>query len=182
MLRDFPQPLLDIQELLLFGRLAGAEQQSSWRAKRTCTVPVAQPWKDVQIERGMSALKFYHDFSCDADSLRFAYGPCWEPVIAQCNLALDFVLPPSKDPSPPLPFWDKMRLILHGRVTMSTQQLTLLLHTSLDPYSTTEEMEVTWTDLAMDWTNANLIFKGDFHVYVRTASKYDDCRLLHIPR
>ena len=57
-----------------------------------------------------------------------------------------------------------MRLILHGRVTMSTQQLTLLLHTSLDPYSTTEEMKVTWTDLAMYWTNPNVIFKGDFRV------------------
>ena len=35
LLRDFPQPLLDINELLLFGRLAGAEQQSSWRVPTT---------------------------------------------------------------------------------------------------------------------------------------------------
>ena len=196
LLRDFPQPLLDIQELLLFGRLAGAEQQSSWRAKRTCVVPVAQPWTNglscffsfestnqksqvnrsefqstaVEIERGMSPLKFYHDFSCDAESLRLAYGPCWEPVIAQCNLAWDFVSPPSKDPSPALPVWDKLRLLLHGRLTMSVQQLTLLLHTSLDPYSTTEEMELTWTDLAMDWTNANFIFKGSYCSLVIVSS------------
>ena len=160
LLRDFPQPLLDIKELLLFGRLAGAEQQSSWRARRTCTVSVASPWNDAQVERGMSPLKFYHDFSCDAESWRLAYGPCWEPVIAQCNLAWDFVSPPSKDPSPSLTFWDKIRLLFHGRLTLSVQQLTLLLHTSLDPYSTTEEMELSWTDLAMDWTNANFIFKG----------------------
>jgi RNA pol II promoter Fmp27 protein domain len=104
----------------------------------------------------MSALKFYHDLSCDADSLGFANGPCWKPVIAQYNLALDFFLPPATDPSPPLSFWDKMHLILHGRVTMSTQQLTLLRHTSLDPYSTTEEMVATWTDLAMDWINDHM--------------------------
>lgn len=202
LLRDFPQPLLDIQELLLFGRLAGAEQLSSWRARRTCTVPIATPWADahvspinsagldssfknnyiIQVERGMSALKFYHDFSCDAESWRAAYGPCWEAVIAQCNLAWDFVSPPSKDPSPPLPFWDKIRLLFHGRLTLSVQHLTLLLHTSLDPYNTTEEMELSWTDLVMDWTNANFILKGEFNVYVRTASKYDDCRLLHLPR
>ena len=124
----------------------------------------------VEIERGMSPLKFYHDFSCDAESLRLAYGPCWEPVIAQCNLAWDFVSPPSKDPSPALPVWDKLRLLLHGRLTMSVQQLTLLLHTSLDPYSTTEEMELTWTDLAMDWTNANFIFKGSYCSLVIVSS------------
>ena len=66
----------------------------------------------------------------------------------------------NKDPSPALPLWDKIRLLLHGRVTLSVQQLTLLLHTSLDPYNTTEEMELTWTDLAMDWTSANFILKG----------------------
>ena len=80
-------------------------------------------------------------------------------MIAQCNLAWDFVSAPSKDPSPALPWWDKLRLILHGRLTLATQQLTLLLHTSLDPYSTTEEMELTWTDLVMDWTNADFLFK-----------------------
>lgn len=63
------------------------------------------------------------------------------------------IIPPSRDPSPPLPFWDKMRLFLHGRLTMVVDQLTVLLHASLDPYNTTEEMELTWNNLVMDWTN-----------------------------
>ena len=48
-----------------------------------------------------------------------------------------------------------MRLLIHGQLTMYIRQLTVLLHASLDPYNTTEEMEVTWTDVAMDWTNGN---------------------------
>lgn len=116
----------------------------------------------------MNALKFYYDFSCDAERMRLAYGPCWEPVIAQCSLAWDLISAASKDPSPPLPIWDKLRLIYHGRLTLAVQQLTLLLHTSLDPYSTTEEMELTWTDLVMDWTNANFIFKGFFIFFLYT--------------
>lgn len=68
-------------------------------------------------------------------------------------LAMEKILPPSRDPSPPLPFWDKMRLLLHGRLTMVVKQLTVLLHASLDPYNTTEEMELTWNQVIMDWTN-----------------------------
>lgn len=98
---------------------------------------------------------------------------------------------------------------------MCIAQLTVLLHASLDPYNTTEEMELTWSDVAMDWTNgmyilylecyeiltcnsfrnevrsvifnisffvtAKFVYKGDLNVYVRTASKYDDCQLLHLP-
>lgn len=46
-----------------------------------------------------------------------------------------------------------MRLLFHGRLTMCVAQMTVLLHASLDPYNTTEEMELTWTNLALDWTS-----------------------------
>ncbi|KAG8224148.1 hypothetical protein J437_LFUL005482 [Ladona fulva] len=173
-LRDFPQPLMLIKEMHIWGKLAGAEQEAPPRARRTCTVELGRG-KTATVERGMTSLKYYHDFSCDIDNFRYAFGPCWEPVIAQCNLSFEKIVSRSRDPSRPLPFWDKARLLLHGRLTMSVQTLTVFLHASLDPYNTTEEMEVTWTDVVMDWTN------GDLDVYVRTASKYDDCRLLHLP-
>ncbi|PNF40865.1 hypothetical protein B7P43_G15929 [Cryptotermes secundus] len=180
-LRDFPQPLLDIKDLHIWGRLVGAEQEATWRAKRGVVIELGEPWGDVTVERSMTSLKFYHDFNCEVEHYSYAFGPCWEPVIAQCNLSFEKILAPSRDPSPPLPFWDKMRLLFHGRLTMCIRQMTILLHASLDPYNTTEEMELTWSELAMDWTNAKVVFKGELNVYVRTASKYDDCRLLHLP-
>lgn len=180
-LRDFPQPLLLIQELSIWGRLVGAEQVAPKRAKRGVSIDLGDPWGKVEIDRSMTSLKFYHDFNCDVETFSYAFGPCWEPVIAQCNLSFGQISPPSLDPSPTLPFWDKMRLLFHGRLTMVTRTLTVLLHASLDPYNTTEEMELTWRDVAVDWTNAKVVLKGSLNVYVRTASKYDDCRLLFLP-
>ncbi|XP_012140233.2 bridge-like lipid transfer protein family member hobbit [Megachile rotundata] len=180
-LRDFPQPLLLVESLSVWGRLAGAEALAPPRARRTVRIEIGAPWEDIVVERGMTSLKYYHDLNWDIDKFRYAFGPCWEPVVAQCNLSFEKILHPSRDPSPPLPFWDKMRLALHGRLTLCVKQLTVLLHGSLDPYNTTEEMELTWTGLELDWTQGRIIVKGDLDVYVRTASKYDDCRLLHLP-
>ncbi|XP_047490285.1 protein KIAA0100-like [Penaeus chinensis] len=180
-LRDYPQSLLDMSDLEIWGRLIGAEQKASKRAIRNVMVEVGAPWSNTMVERTMSALKFYHDFSCEVKSFTAAYGPCWEPAVAQFNLALSLINQPSRDPSTPLPWWDKMRLLFHGRLTLMVERMTLLLHASLDPYNTTEEMELTWTSLTMDWTNAKLVFKGNLKVSVKTASKYDDARLLHVP-
>ncbi|XP_015524843.1 protein KIAA0100 [Neodiprion lecontei] len=180
-LRDFPQPLLLVEGLSIWGRLAGAEALAPPRARRTVRIEVGAPWDDIVVERGMTSLKYYHDLNWDIDKFRYAFGPCWEPVIAQCNLSFEKIIHPSRDPSPPLPFWDKMRLSFHGRLTLCVKQLTILLHASLDPYNTTEEMELTWTGLELDWTLGRIIIKGDLDVCVRTASKYDDCRLLHLP-
>ncbi|XP_034174708.2 bridge-like lipid transfer protein family member hobbit [Osmia lignaria lignaria] len=180
-LRDFPQPLLLVESLSVWGRLAGAEALAPPRARRTVRIEIGAPWEDIVVERGMTSLKYYHDLNWDIDKFRYAFGPCWEPVIAQCNLSFEKIIHPSRDPSPSLPFWDKMRLALHGRLTLCVKQLTVLLHGSLDPYNTTEEMELTWTELELDWTQGRIVVKGDLDVYVRTASKYDDCRLLHLP-
>lgn len=82
-----------------------------------------------------------------------AYGSCWEPAMAQFNLSMDLVNKPSVDPSWPLPWWDKVRLLFHGRLTMSVKQMSWLYHASLDPYNTTELMDWSWTNLILDWTN-----------------------------
>uniref|UniRef100_A0A6B2EIM8 FMP27/BLTP2/Hobbit GFWDK motif-containing RBG unit domain-containing protein n=1 Tax=Phlebotomus kandelakii TaxID=1109342 RepID=A0A6B2EIM8_9DIPT len=181
MLRDFPQPMFAVKQMRLFGHLCGAEQVAPRRAKRDVQIEIGEPFGTHTIQRGMPALKFYHDFDCELDQCSYAFGPCWEPVMAQCNLSFEKISAPSRDPSPLLPFWDKLRLLLHGRLTMIVRQFTVLLHASLDPYNTTEEMELTWNNCGIVWTNAKVMFKGELNISVRTASRYDDCRLLHFP-
>lgn len=181
MLRDYPQPMFAVSSMHLFGTLVGAEQTPPRRAKRDVVINVGYPFEDDTIQRGMTTIKFYHDFDCELGKCSYAFGPCWEPVMAQCNLSFEKILSPSKDPSPVLPFWDKMRLLLHGTLMMHVNEFTVLLHASLDPYNTTEEMALTWNNCSILWTNARIVFKGDLNISVRTASRYDDCRMLHFP-
>jgi hypothetical protein len=56
-------------------------------AKRGVVIELGEPWGDVTVERSMTSLKFYHDFNCEVEHYSYAFGPCWEPVIAQCNLS-----------------------------------------------------------------------------------------------
>lgn len=56
-------------------------------ATRDVVIELGDPWGSVTIERSMLPLKFYHDFNCEVESYSYAFGPCWEPVIAQCNLS-----------------------------------------------------------------------------------------------
>lgn len=99
----------------------------------------------------------YFIFS-DVSYFRMAYGLCWEPVLSQLTQLLEYINKPSCDPSPPLPFWDKARLLYHGRLTLSVDKLSIILHASLDPYNMIEEMEILWTALYLDWTNGKIFF------------------------
>ncbi|XP_035788050.1 protein KIAA0100-like isoform X1 [Anopheles albimanus] len=181
LLRDYPQPMFHVKAMHLFGTLAGAEMAPPRRAKRDVEIEIGEPFGTHTVQRSMTSIKFYHDFNWDLDYLAYAFGPCWEPVMAQCNLMMEKISAPSRDPSPPLPFWDKMRLLMHGQLSILAKQFTILLHASLDPYNTTEEMELTWSNCGIMYSNARLMFKGDLNIYVRTASQYDDCRVLHLP-
>lgn len=91
--------------------------------------------------------------STDVSSFTMAYGVCWEPTVALFNLSMDLINKPSIDPSAPLPFWDKIRLLMHGRLTMSIQKMSWQYHASFDPFNTTELMDWTWTGVIVDWTN-----------------------------
>ncbi|KAK6192150.1 hypothetical protein SNE40_003678 [Patella caerulea] len=180
-LRDYPLPMLDVRDMHVWGRLIGAEQEATKRARRSCVVEVNKPWGDMKVERSLPPLKFFHDFSCDMNVLTMAYGVCWEAAFAQYNICMDNINKPSIDPSRPLPFWDKIRLLFHGRWTMSIGKMSWLYHAQLDPFNNTELMDWTWTNVVLDWTNGKFLLKGDLDISAKTESKYDDCKMLHLP-
>uniref|UniRef100_UPI0037E894CA bridge-like lipid transfer protein family member 2 n=1 Tax=Semicossyphus pulcher TaxID=241346 RepID=UPI0037E894CA len=180
-IRDYPRYLFEIRDWELSGRLIGTEQDGQARAHRKETVPLGPPWGDVTVHRNMPPLKFYYDFKSNISLYTIVWGPCWDPAWTLIGQSVDLLTKPTEDPSPPLAWWDKSRLVLHGRWVMDIEQANLHQLATEDPYNTTENMHWEWNKLNFDWNPGQFVFKGDLDVNVRTASKYDDICFLHLP-
>ena len=61
----------------------------------------------------------------DLSLLSVVWGPCWEPAWTLVGQALDLLNRPTVDPSLPLPWWDRSRLLLHGCLKMVASQASL---------------------------------------------------------
>uniref|UniRef100_A0ABM5ENS6 Bridge-like lipid transfer protein family member 2 n=1 Tax=Pogona vitticeps TaxID=103695 RepID=A0ABM5ENS6_9SAUR len=181
-IRDYPRYLFEIRDWKLSGRLAGAEQRGPPCARRRQVLRLGAPWGDAAVERNLLPLKFYHDFHSEVYQYTIVWGPCWDPAWTLIGQAVDLLTKPSEDPSPPLPWWDKSRLLLHGSWHMAIEQANLHQVATEDPYNTTENLHWEWSHLDFHWRPGQFVFKGDLDVNVRTASKYDDCCFLHLPQ
>uniref|UniRef100_W5MG12 Bridge-like lipid transfer protein family member 2 n=1 Tax=Lepisosteus oculatus TaxID=7918 RepID=W5MG12_LEPOC len=180
-IRDYPRYLFEIRDWELAGRLIGTEQDGHPRARRKQAVQLGHPWGTVTVERNMPPLKFYYDFHSEISLYTIVWGPCWDPAWTLIGQAVDLLTKPTADPSPPLTWWDKSRLLLHGRWVMDIDQANLHQLATEDPYNTTENMHWEWNKLNFDWKPGQFVYRGDMDVNVRTASKYDDCCFLHLP-
>ncbi|KFD55103.1 hypothetical protein M513_04021 [Trichuris suis] len=180
-MRDYPLPYMDIKDGRVAGRFAGCEMRGTERSFRTVNFALGHKFGFSTLERHIGVLKYFYDFSSEFKTFRWSYGPCWEPCLAMINSCLALIRRPSLDPSPPLPFWDRARLLFHGRLRLLSNRLVLALLASSDPYNDTEQLEWTWEKLLFEWKAGNVLLKCDFDLYVRTASKYDDCCLFHFP-
>ncbi|XP_043857335.1 protein KIAA0100 homolog isoform X2 [Dromiciops gliroides] len=180
-IRDYPRYLFEIRDWRLLGRLVGTEQSGQPCSRWRQTLHLGPPWGDVVVERNMPPLKFYHDFRSEVFQYTVVWGPCWDPAWTLIGQSVDLLTKPSADPSAPLPWWDKSRLLFHGDWHMDIEQANLHQLATEDPYNTTENMHWEWNHLFFHWKPGQFVFKGDLDVNVRTASKYDDCCFLHLP-
>ncbi|VEL41008.1 unnamed protein product [Protopolystoma xenopodis] len=149
-------------------------------------VPVVpgDPWPVFSLIRHTAPHKLFYDLNADLSDMVMCYGPNWEPTMAWLMQRMDDVRRPSMDPSQPcLGWWDRARLLLHGRLSFSAGRFDWLYFTTLEPYNATEIFAWQWTNVSVVWEPGHWQLIGNLDVFYRTASKYDGiCRLLHLPR
>ncbi|KAL5970709.1 hypothetical protein TSMEX_001541, partial [Taenia solium] len=185
-LRDYSKPLVDVTELTLAGSFAVATQRSmDPRSQRDCKVDLGPPWQpsSINVVRYVSPTKFFYELFADVKEMSLCYGSNWEPTLAWLNLRLDDIRRASVDPStPPLGWWDRVRLNYHGRLEFTCTRFSWLYSTSLDPYNAYEFLTCQWTGCTFDWIPGHIFVNGDLDLFFQTTSKYDGvCHVLQIP-
>ncbi|CUM65187.1 uncharacterized protein PRCAT00002815001 [Priceomyces carsonii] len=152
-LRDYPLPLLHIprstyeneQNFLMKGHLVISEalirKVEHMRKLKFNLVPDVSEndeYHSLVIEKSLSTVKMYIDLYSNFISdraTRFVWGQSYQFGIQQAMLNFDQFSKPPVDPSLKLGFWDKMRLILHGKITVETESsLEIAFKGSRDPY------------------------------------------------
>lgn len=122
-LRDYPIPIFEIPRrdkpvLVSSGLLILAEEAPNEAAKRHIKLDVKYFNEICTITRSVFPMKFYcdlkHNISCNG-TVRLGFGSSLEPALQEFVSVIDQFTKPNVDPSPPIGWWDKLRLISHGR-------------------------------------------------------------------
>ncbi|KAJ1334836.1 hypothetical protein BSLG_007990 [Batrachochytrium salamandrivorans] len=123
-LRDYPYSLIKIPEsprgitLKTTGLLIIAEPELPAESRRTVQLPLEGLGVDpVIVTRSVSPTKIYvqteTEIKCSS-VIRACYGAPLEACLTDLVAVIDSFTKANVDPSPPVGWWDKMRLMMHG--------------------------------------------------------------------
>ncbi|KAE8231965.1 hypothetical protein CF326_g3008 [Tilletia indica] len=160
-LRDYPLPLLHVPpvhpekgnafawdmsgDICLAEQLGGPE---SIRKIPAIVVPASTGRKDamqysIEVPKMVMPLKFYGSPVIDVQTpfpTRIVWGQSIQPTIQDVQRVIESITSPPHDPSPRLPFWDKIPLLLHGHaraVFSGNGDVHFFFKGSRDPYEVT---------------------------------------------
>lgn len=200
-MRDYPLPLLYLPKsndqkgkgkaLVMKGHLIISEALVQDKEHlRRLEVPLSNvsdntgsknTYDKLVIEKSMSTVKLYTNLDILFDSkaaARFVWGQSYQFAIQQIMLNWDQFSKPPVDPSRKLGFWDKMRLVLHGKCKMKTgkhSSIEVAIKGGRDPYdlfNTSSGFVLAFEDHVQWNTNEDENSLNFFNILSRKVSWY----------
>lgn len=154
-LRDYPLPLLRIPR----SPPSHTNRGAAWDFKSDIVIAEQVPAPEavrMTVEELIPATKFRkahlihvprsgmptqmygrpHIHLASQNHVTFGWGNSMQPALSDVARVVDSLSKPSPDPSPRIGFWDKLPLVLHGNLTVTSDaDLHLHLKGSRDPYA-----------------------------------------------
>ncbi|KAF8528944.1 golgi-body localization protein domain-containing protein [Hysterangium stoloniferum] len=105
---------------------------------------------------------------CTAAVTEFTWGVSYNPAIQEIMRVIETLSHPSRDPSPSIGFWDKLRLVFHWRIRATFEGgAQLHFKGSRDPHHVTD-------------VGAGFDFRWDGHVSLQIACQNDEMELIQL--
>lgn len=155
LLRDYPLPIISFPDATITGDIVFAEHMVTKLSTRSIFVPfllnLPQPYNKTysiygsNIVRTLTPIKTYMNLKCTVKSCSptiITWGKSLQPGYQSVMLWFDYLTKPPLDPSEKLGFWDKFRLLIHGRFEFdwhSNSYVHFNIKGSEDPYKIVDE-------------------------------------------
>ncbi|KAJ3374125.1 hypothetical protein GGF31_008341 [Allomyces arbusculus] len=143
-IRDYPLPLASLPASdragthhMLHGLVILAEPVAPPASTCVLAVPVDNFGETLalHVAKAMAPIKCYATMSLDLESpLSSHWGPAVEPALADLSRVADEFTEPSLDPSEPIPWWDKIRWLVHGKLRIEAPAIHVHVLGSRNPY------------------------------------------------
>jgi hypothetical protein len=179
--RDFPLPYVDMRELSVCGLVVGAEEEAVEHSKRRCDVYLGEHRPPCTVFRKMPPLKYFHDLDWQAARVDMTWGVMYELAMGEVGTASDLISKPSLDPSPPLLWWDKLRLVYHGRQTYRAGSFHLRGLATRCAQATRNYMETVIGNFLCSLTPGTIDISGDMDILAQSMRTLESHCMVHIP-
>ncbi|CAI2176329.1 12348_t:CDS:2 [Funneliformis geosporum] len=158
-IRDYPLPLAHIPStdnyhgkilysFFLEGNLVVGEELKGMEAIREASVVIMTSQGDdsaytIKVPRTVSPVKIYSDLHVKINSSQptvFSWGISMQPAVQHFAKVFESFTKPNPDPSEAIGFWDKMRIMMHVKISMEfkgTGDVQFYAKGSRDPYLVT---------------------------------------------
>lgn len=136
--RDYPVAFVVIDRMYFDKTVIGQAVQATVPPYVAETTVAIGRRRLVKIVKGLGSTKTFADIHLIIDTLQCGYNPSFLGAIGDFGRGVSRFFAGGKNPSPRIPWFDSLRVNMHGRMRLTAKKLKGHLTSSVSPYSMTK--------------------------------------------